>query len=115
MKTVINIVMMLFCISSFSQEQRVEYKKINNNLIKATYYFADNSEAIQREGFFNKNGKLQDTWISYDEQGEKTAVAIYDNGVKQGVWIYFQKDKINFVTYKDNKLINVEEKALVVN
>jgi antitoxin component YwqK of YwqJK toxin-antitoxin module len=115
MRAFINLIIMLFCITAFSQEQKVEYQKIDNNMIKATYYFADNSAIVEREGFFNKEGKLQDTWVSYDLAGNKTAIANYKNGKKEGVWIYFKKDKINIVTYKDNKLIKVEEKALAVN
>lgn len=106
---------MLFCITAFSQEQKVDYQKINNELIKATYYFADNSSIVEREGFFNKNGKLQGMWTSYNNEGNKTTIAYYDKGKKVGVWTYFKDDKIKFVTYKDNKLIGVEEKALVVN
>ena len=70
---------------------------------------------IEREGFFNKEGKLDSIWVSYDIEGNKTAIAIYKNGVKDGIWTYFKKDKISLVTYKDNKITNVEEKALVVN
>lgn len=115
MKTFLNLLIMLICVSAFSQEQKVTYQKNDNDLVKATYYFADNSNIIEREGFFNKEGKLHDTWISYDLQGNKTAIATYNNGKKEGVWTYFKTDKINVVTYKDNKLIAVEEKALVVN
>jgi len=115
MKTFVNIIIMLFCITAFSQEQKVDYKKVDNNLVQATYYFADNNTVIQREGFFNEEGKLQDTWISYDIQGNKTAIANYKNGKKEGVWVYFKKDEINIVTYKDNKLVTIEKKELVVN
>lgn len=115
MKIVLNIVIMLFCITAFSQEQKVDYKKVDNDLVQATYYFADNNTVVEREGFFNAEGKLHDTWISYDIQGNKTVIANYNNGKKDGVWTYFKNDKINIVTYKENKIINVEEKALVVN
>lgn len=115
MKTIINIVILLFCITAFSQEQKVDYKKIDNNQVKATYYFADNSTIVQREGFFNAEGKLQGTWISYDVQGNKKVIANYENGVKDGVWTYFKNDKINIVTYANNKIMKVEEEALVVN
>jgi len=115
MKTFINIVVMLFCITAFSQEQKVDYNKIDNDLVKATYYFADNNTIVEREGFFNKEGKLHNTWVSYDVHGNKTVIANYKNGVKDGVWTYFKKDKINVVTYKENKIISVDEKALVVN
>jgi len=115
MKTLFKLVVFFFCVTAFSQEQKVEYKKINKDLIKATYYFADNSNIVEREGYFNKEGKLQDTWISYDLEGNKTAVANYNNGKKDGIWFYFKEDKLNIVTYKDNKLVNVEEKTLVLN
>lgn len=115
MKTLITLVAMLFCITAFSQEQKITYQKMENDLVKATYYFADNSAIVEREGYFNKEGKLHDTWISYDLQGNKTAIATYNNGVKEGVWTYIKTDKITVVTYKENKLIAVEEKALVVN
>ncbi|MHB1146119.1 MAG: toxin-antitoxin system YwqK family antitoxin [Lutibacter sp.] len=115
MKTFINLVIVLFCTTAFSQEQKVEYQKLENDLVKATYYFADNNDIVEREGFFNKEGKLHDTWISYDLLGNKTAIATYNNGKKEGVWTYFKTDKINLVTYQENKIIHVEEKALVVN
>lgn len=106
---------MLFCITAFSQEQKIVYQKMDNDLVKATYYFADNSDIIEREGYFNKEGKLHDTWISYDLEGHKTAMANYNNGNKVGVWVYYKNDRISLVTYKNNKLIGVEEKNLVVN
>ncbi|RXP64444.1 membrane-binding protein [Lutibacter sp. HS1-25] len=115
MKKLILAVVLMFSITAFAQEQKVAYKKLDNNLTQVTYYFADNSDIIQREGFFNADGKLQGTWISYDVDGNKIAIANYNNGVKEGVWMYFKEDKVNVVTYNNNKITNVEEKALVVN
>ena len=115
MKAVINIMLMLFCIAAFSQEQKVEYTQVDKNLIKATYYFADNSDVIEREGFFNKDEKLQGMWVSYDLEGNKTSIAFYNNGKKDGVWSYFKDDKVNLVTYNNNKIVNVEEKIVAVN
>lgn len=115
MKTWVSIVILLFGFTAFSQEQKVDFKKINDDFVKATYYFADNDSMVEREGFFDKEGKLDSTWVSYDLDGNRTAIAIYKNGVKEGVWTYFKKDKVSLVTYKDNKITNVEEKTLVVN
>ena len=114
MKIIINLVIMLFCVMAFSQEQKVEYKKLSNNLVKVTYYYADNSNLIEREGFFNDR-KLHGTWVSYNVEGNTTTIANYSNGKKDGVWTYFKKDKVNVVTYKLNKIVNVEEKTLAVN
>ena len=114
MKAILNLVIMLFCVVAFGQEQKVEYKKLSNDLVKVTYYYADNSNLIEREGFFN-DGKLHGTWVSYDVEGNTTTIANYSNGKKDGVWTYFKKDKVNVVTYKLNKIVNVEEKTLAVN
>lgn len=115
MKNLLSVVILLFCITAFSQEQKVDYKKIDNDLVKATYYFADNATIVEREGYFNKDGKLHGIWTNYDLNGNKTTIASYKNGSKDGVWTYFKEDKINIVTYTDNKIIKVEEKALAVN
>ncbi len=114
MKALVKLVILLFCVTAFSQGQRIEYKKINNNLVKATYYYADNSDAIQSEGFFNDKNQLQGMWVNYNLEGKKTIIAYYDKGKKVGVWTYFKENKISFVTYKNNKLVGVEEKDLAV-
>jgi len=115
MKNLMIAVVLLFSVAVFSQEQKVEYKKVENDLVQVTYYFADNSSIVEKEGFFNKEGNLQGTWVSYNVDGDKTVVANYNNGVKDGVWMYFKDDKINVVTYNNNKITKVEEKALAVN
>jgi antitoxin component YwqK of YwqJK toxin-antitoxin module len=115
MKALLSLAVFLICAVGFSQEQKVDYKKINDDLIKATYYFADNATVIEKEGFFNASGKLQGEWITYNLVGNKTAIANYEDGKKEGVWQYIKSDKVNFVTYKNNKIIKVEEKTLIVN
>lgn len=115
MKNLMIVVILMFSVSAFSQEQKIDYKKIDNDIVQATYYFADNSTIVEREGFFNKEGKLHGTWVSYDEQGNKTTIANYKNGKKDGVWTYFKNDKINVVTYKENKIVNVDTKEVIVN
>lgn len=108
-------IVLLFSVTAFSQEQKVDYKNIDNEIVQATYYFADNNTVVEKVGFFNKEGKLHGTWISYDEQGNETTIANYNNGNKDGAWTYFKKDKVNIVTYKNNKIVNVDTKAVVVN
>ena len=116
MKTLLKIAILLFCVTTFAQQERkVDYTKVDNDLLKATYYFADNSDIVERVGFFNKDGKLHGTWVSYDVSGNKTTIAEYKNGMKDGIWSYFKKDKVSVVTYKENKIVNVETKDLIVN
>lgn len=115
MKNIILSLILLFCVTANAQNPKVEYKKVGNDLVKATYYFADNNTVIEREGFFNKNEKLQGMWVSYDLQGNKTSIAYYNDGKKDGIWTYFKNDKISIVTYNNNKIINVEEKPIAIN
>ena len=65
--------------------------------------------------YFNKEEKLHGMWVSYNIEGNKTSIANYNNGKKDGVWTFFKEDKISVITYKDNKITNVEEKAIVIN
>ena len=115
MKAILSIAIMLFTVATFAQEQRVEFEKADNNLVKATYYFADNSDVVERVGFFNKDKKLQGTWITYNKAGEKTAVANYENGKKHGEWLYYADGKVKVVTYEFNKITDVKTKDVAVN
>lgn len=115
MKRIITLVALLMTVATFAQEQKIDYKKTDDGLVMATYFFADNDEIVERVGYFNKKGELHGTWISYDKEGNKTAIANYVNGKKDGLWTYFKSDKINIVTYKQNKIVDVEEKLIVTN
>ena len=115
MKAILSFALLLFTITSFAQEQRVEFEKADTNLVKATYYFADNDQVIERVGHFNKEKQLHGLWISYNKAGEKTAVAHYENGLKHGEWFYYSDDKVKIVTYEYNKIISVKDTALAVN
>ena len=115
MKAILSLAIMLFTLATFAQEQRVEFEKSDNNLVKATYYFADNSDIIERVGFFNKDKELHGVWISYNEAGEKTAVAQYENGLKHGEWFYYTNGKVKVVTYEFNKITDVKTKDVAVN
>lgn len=116
MKTLLKLAVVLVGMATFAQgNPKVNYVTLNNGTVKATYYLTDNNNIISKEGFFNKNGKLHGTWISYDLNGNKTAIANYKNGKKEGIWKFFKTNKINIVTYKNNKIVSVEEKSLAIN
>ena len=54
-------------------------------------------------------------WVSYDVEGNKTSIAFYNDGKKDGIWSYFKEGKVNLVTYNNNKIVNVQEKIVAVN
>lgn len=75
------------------------------NLIKGTMYH-DNGE-IRQTGYYNREGKLQGKWESFDDKGNKTAVAQYENGKKVGKWFFWNDDTLNEVDYSNSKITNV--------
>jgi antitoxin component YwqK of YwqJK toxin-antitoxin module len=104
MKKCVILVAILFSGILVAQETKPELEAVGNT-VKATYYY-DNGQ-VQQEGFF-KDGKLDGVWVSYDEKGNKTAVAEYTAGVKTGKWMYFNEKTINQVAYADNKIESVK-------
>ena len=88
------------------------------NLTAVAIY--DDNGFLTQEGFYNENGTLQGTWTSYDIDGNKTAVAHYNNGKKVGTWLFYVGDELNEVTYTDSKIAKVvtwknQEQQLVSN
>ena len=82
-------------------------------LVKATY-FHENGK-IRQEGFF-KDGKLEGQWVSYDENGIKTAMAEYARGEKTGKWIFLGETMLSEVDYRNSRIMNIKnwkQEALV--
>ncbi|WPR72434.1 membrane-binding protein [Flavobacterium sp. NG2] len=104
MKKYIMITLLLVSGMLFSQNLQPKLEAVNN-MVKATY-FHENGQIMQ-EGFF-KNGKLQGEWTSYDQEGNKTAIAIYDKGQKTGKWFFWNKSSLNEVDFTNNKIAAVK-------
>jgi hypothetical protein len=90
---------------AFGQENEPTFEK-QDDLVKATYYH-DNG-TIKEVGYF-KDEKLHDQWIRYDISGKISVVANYNNGLKEGKWYIVGEETTKEITYKENKLIKVEE------
>ncbi|AVR45024.1 nicotinic acid mononucleotide adenyltransferase [Christiangramia fulva] len=85
------------------------------DLIKGTFYYDDGN--IRQEGTY-KDGKLHGEWISYNKDGEKTAIAQYNNGQKDGIWFFWSGDKLTEVNYDHNTIASVnswESSSSLVN
>ena len=106
MKKIVFVLIALVTSISFAQDQKVEVIE-NENGYEATYYH-DNGQ-IAQHGFFNLDGKLHGTWKSYDVNGNKTAIANYDNGRKAGKWLFWTEDKLTEVDYKNFKMDKVNQ------
>ena len=108
MKKIILIFALLLTGYGFAQNPNVKTEKIGD-LTKATYFYANGN--IEQQGTFNSEGKLHGEWVSYDVNGKKLAVGNYDNGLKVGKWLFWQKGVLKEVEYKDSKITDVNDRS----
>ena len=109
MKNIITLLALVAVVALGSAQEikKNEYvvDKSDSNLIKATLYH-DNGTVAQT-GYYTLDNKLQGEWVSYDTNGNKTAIARYNNGKKVGSWMFFQGETIKEVTYMNSKIAKV--------
>ncbi|CAM2829840.1 toxin-antitoxin system YwqK family antitoxin [Flavobacterium frigoris] len=88
----------------FAQNTKPQLEAVGN-LVKATYHYEDGK--VQQVGFF-KDGKLEGEWTSYDINGNKTAIAVYDKGQKTGKWFFWNNAVLSEVDYSKNQIASVK-------
>ncbi|MEL6810582.1 MAG: nicotinic acid mononucleotide adenyltransferase [Bacteroidota bacterium] len=91
---------------SFAQENNKPTYELKGDIIEATLYH-DNG-VVAQTGYYTKENKLEGQWISYDAQGNKTAVAYYNNGEKVGTWTFYNGDEMKEVRYQDSRIAEVK-------
>jgi len=91
--------------SVFSQEKIQDEFVKEGKVIKATLYHENG--IVAQTGFYTLDNKLEGEWISYDAEGNKTAVAHYNNGNKVGTWYFYQDNEIKEVNYSNSKVTKV--------
>lgn len=106
MKNILTFALILMVTITFAQEVKPKFEK-QGDLTEATFYH-DNGTVAQT-GFFDKNNKLEGTWLSYDVKGNKTAVGNYKNGVKVGKWLFWNENSLKEVDYENNKIAGFSE------
>ena len=93
-----------FVITSLqAQETKPTFEQVGDK-VKATYFYADG--AVYRQGFF-KNQKLAGQWTEFDQKGNKTLIAFYQNGKKIGTWYQWKNDLVREMIYENNKIVSV--------
>ena len=102
MKKLFFLIAFFITVVTFAQDKQKRDLKLNTdtNLIEVVYYH-DNGE-VSQTGYYTLDGKLQGEWLSFNEKGEKTVSANYDNGKKVGKWIYWIDGEKKVVNYTDN-------------
>ena len=101
------LVVALCGLTVFAQQERDLKLNSKDKLIEVVYYH-DNG-VISQTGSYNLDGKLQGEWLSFDAEGNKTALAVYDNGEKVGKWFFWSGDTLKEVDYENNSIANVVE------
>lgn len=104
MKKIVIIAALMFSGLSVGQNKTPQLEEIDG-MVKATYFYENGK--VEQVGFF-KDGKLEGKWISYDADGNKRAMAEYENGVKIGKWFYWNNALLMEVDYADNKVAAVK-------
>lgn len=108
MKTIKNILLAaIFLAGGVAMAQDKDPKPVfekQGDLIKGTFYYEDGS--VRQEGTY-KDGRLHGEWVSYNQNGEKTAIANYENGQKSGKWFFWSEDKLTEVDYQNSVIASV--------
>ncbi|MFT7072528.1 MAG: hypothetical protein ACJAX3_001507 [Patiriisocius sp.] len=114
MKNIILVIAVLFSGSMMNAQEcskTCAKKEIKNSyvqdgaIIKATL-FHGNGEVAQT-GTYTKANKLEGKWISFDAEGNKTAIAYYDAGKKVGTWLFYQGTTLKEVSYDKDAIAAV--------
>lgn len=107
MKKHIRIALIFIGTMAFAQSSIQPKLEAKGNIISATY-FHDNG-VIHQQGTFDKKGKLDGIWTSYNENGDKVSQGTYERGVKTGKWFFWTENSLKEVDYRDSKITNVNE------
>lgn len=107
MKNILTLlVLVLIASSAIAQNNKKGTYILDGDVIEATL-FHDNG-TIAQIGYYTADNKLTGEWISYDLNGNKTAVAQYNNGEKVGTWLFYQGDTKREVSYNDSRIAKVK-------
>lgn len=92
-------------VSALMSAQVEPKHEIENGMVKSTYYHTNGT--IAQTGYY-KDGKVHGQWVSYDEAGNKTAIAEYREGEKTGKWFFWTDNKLSEVDYSDSRVAAVK-------
>ena len=104
MKKYIMIAAVLISSVVMAQNKQPKLEAVGE-MVKVTYLH-DNGQ-VQQQGYY-KNGKLEGQWVSFDDKGNKVAVAEYKNGQKVGTWLHWNEAAISQVSYSNNRIASVK-------
>ncbi len=105
MKNILSLLVIVLITSVAVAQNKNNTFFLEGDVIVATLYH-DNGMVAQT-GYYTKENKLTGEWVSFDQNGNKTAVAQYNNGQKVGTWYFFTGENIKEVNYMDSRISKV--------
>jgi len=90
-----------------SQDEKKPTAKNLGDLTEVTYYHYNGE--IAQQGTYNKQGKLEGIWTSFDKNGNKTMVGEYSDNRKVGNWLIWDSNVLREVEYQNSKIIKVSK------
>lgn len=105
MKNILSLLVIVLITSVTVAQNKNNTFFLEGDVIVATLYH-DNGTVAQT-GYYTKENKLTGEWVSFDQNGNKTAVAQYNNGEKVGTWYFFMDENIKEVNYMDSRISKV--------
>ena len=105
MKTYMILILVFVLGLTFSYGQTTKVERTTSPQVKKLTQFHDNGE-ISQHGHILRN-KLDGVWESFDAEGNKIAVGIYDKGVKSGTWFFWTNEQLIEVEFVNNKVEDV--------
>ncbi|MDB4289514.1 nicotinic acid mononucleotide adenyltransferase [Flavobacteriaceae bacterium] len=107
MKKYILIALVFIGTLAYAQNTNQPKLEAKGDVTLATYFYENG--AIQQEGTFDKKGKLEGLWTSYDFKGNKLSQGNYSNGIKTGKWFFWTENSLKEVDFVNSKIMNVNE------
>jgi antitoxin component YwqK of YwqJK toxin-antitoxin module len=105
MKKIILIAFLSLGLVAYGQEAESKLEKVGKLVEKTVYH--ENGQVAQT-GYL-LNGKPHGQWLQYDDTGKKIAVGRYDEGVKQGRWMFWSEGSLTEVEFEKNIIKNVKK------
>lgn len=105
MKKLLVFSLFVFGMVGFAQQTEPKHEVVGQ-MVKSTFYH-DNGQ-VSQTGFY-KDAKPHGQWVSYDAEGNKTAMGQYVNGEKVGKWMFWVGKDLNEVDFTDNRVAQIKK------
>lgn len=107
MKTLVLSILVTFMFTTAIQAQTTKrVEKSTKTLLMTKYY--DNGQ-IYEQGTLNTDGQLHGLWKRYDEAGNVLVQGTYQDGMKEGKWLFWSVSTLKEVDFAKNKLVKYSQ------